>query len=221
MDDEFYYPLELQDEELLQQATSFENSLRSEEEIREFISDQKRESTVKKTMYDLNTFKSFLNSVNEGREICNIPTVELDKLLCNFYMTAKKKNGEEYEPDTISSIARSIQRHLDDKNFKFNILKDEAFKMSRGVLKAKRRQLRKEGKGNKPNATVPLTENDVQKFFEENQFGMHNPEALSRTMWYLITLHFGHRARHEARQLKFGDILLKFDKSSNEEYRSI
>ena len=74
--------------------------------------------------------RATLNSVNEGREICNIPVVELDKLLCNFYMTAKKKNGGEYEPDTISSIARSIQRHLDDKNFKFNILKDEAFKMS-------------------------------------------------------------------------------------------
>ena len=52
--------------------------------------------------------------------------------------------------------------------------------MSREVLKGKRRQLRKEDKGNKPNATVQLTENDVGTF-EENQFGIHIQEALSHT----------------------------------------
>ena len=37
-------------------------------------------------------------------------------------------------------------------------------------------------------------------------------------MWFLLTLHFGHRARHEARQIKFGDIALKRDEASGEEY---
>ena len=33
-------------------------------------------------------------------------------------------------------------------------------------------------------------------------------------MWFLLTLHFGHRAR----QIKFGDIALKIDEASGEEY---
>ena len=37
-------------------------------------------------------------------------------------------------------------------------------------------------------------------------------------MWFLLTLHFGHRARHEARQIKFDDIALKKDEASGEEY---
>ena len=37
-------------------------------------------------------------------------------------------------------------------------------------------------------------------------------------MWSLLTLHFGHRARHEARQMKFGDIVLRKDEASGEEY---
>ncbi|KAK3743276.1 hypothetical protein QZH41_005788 [Actinostola sp. cb2023] len=90
--------------------------------------------------------------------------------------------------------------------------------MSRDVLKSKRRELRKHGKGNKPNATVALTDKDVEIIFDEKQFSLHDPEVLSCTMWFLLTLHFGHRARHEARQLKFGDIALKTDEVTGEQY---
>ena len=37
-------------------------------------------------------------------------------------------------------------------------------------------------------------------------------------MWFLLTLHFGHRARHEARQMKFGDIVLIKGAPSGKEY---
>ena len=37
-------------------------------------------------------------------------------------------------------------------------------------------------------------------------------------MWFLLTLPFGHRARHEARQMKFSDIVLKKDEANGEEY---
>ena len=53
---------------------------------------------------------------------------------------------------------------LDEINAKGNILKDEEFKVSREVLKCKGRELRrKQGKGNKPNATVALTNEDVKR----------------------------------------------------------
>jgi len=57
-----------------------------------------------------------------------IPPTELDSLLCNFYITAKKKDNTEYEPNTMSAFSRSIQRYLDDNSAKINILKDEEFK---------------------------------------------------------------------------------------------
>ena len=68
----------------------------------------------------------------------------------------------------MSSFSRSIQRYLDDKSAKVNILKDEEFKLSRQALISRRS--------------------------------------------------FGHRARHEARQLKFGNVLLKKDEISGEDY---
>ena len=85
-------------------------------------------------------------------------------VICIF--TAKKKDNSEYEPDTMSSFSRSIQRFLDDNNAKVDILKDEEFKVSREVLRSKRQELREQGKGNKQNATVALTNEDVERIFE-------------------------------------------------------
>ena len=156
--------------------------------------------------------------VAKKRKVVEIPPEELDRLLCNFHIIVKTKDSSKWEPDAMSSFSRSIQRFLDDDNAKVNILKDEEFKVSREVLKSKRRELRKQGKGNILNATVAMTNEDVEIIFEEYQFGVHEPEVLARTMWFLLTLHFGHRARHEARQIKFGDIALKKDEASGEEY---
>ena len=222
-DSEFYYIDDLSDTELLQLPTSFESEekkskLLTDEEVHNFIRNQQQASTVKKTMYDMNVFQKFLDECGEKRRITEIAPAELDSLLCNFYITAKKKDNTAYEPDTMSSFSRSIQRYLEDNKAKFNILKDEEFKVSREVLKSKRRELKKQGKGNKPNATVALTNEDIERIFDENQFGTHDPDVLSRTMWFLLTLHFGHRARHEARQMKFGDIVLRKDGVSGEEY---
>ena len=114
------------------------------------------------------------------------------------------------------TFSHSIQRYLDDNSAKINILKDEKFKVSREVLKSKRRELRNQGKGNKPDATVALANEDIERIFDENQFSIHDLDVLSRTMWFLLTLHFGHRARHEARQMTFGDIVLRKDEASGE-----
>ena len=37
-------------------------------------------------------------------------------------------------------------------------------------------------------------------------------------MWFLLTLHFGHRARHEARQINLGDIVMEKGEAKGEEY---
>ena len=221
-DNEFYYPDEVFDMELPQKPTYFESEekrskLLTDVEVHNFIKSQQQANIVKKTMYDMNVFQRFLNECCEKRKITEIPPVELDSLLGNFYITAKKDNTE-YKPATMSAFSRSIQRYLDDNRAKINIPKDEEFKVSREVLKSKRRELRKQGKGNKPNATVPLANQDIERIFDENQFGIHDPDVLSRTMGFLLTLHFGHRARHEVRQMKFGDIVWRKHEASGEEY---
>ena len=68
-------------------------------------------------------------------------------------MTICKKDGSVYEPSTLTSFQRSIQRQLNISNSTLNIFKDAEFAKSREVLLARKRQLVEDyAKGNRPQA---------------------------------------------------------------------
>ncbi len=54
--------------------------------------------------------------------------------------------------------------------------------------------------------------------WDAGQLGGHNPGALQFTVWYNFGKCFGFHGRDEHRQLKFGDINLKMDRKSGQEY---
>ena len=45
---------------------------------------------------------------------------------------------------------------------------------------------------------------------------MQDAHTLQKTMWWLISLHFGFRARDEARKLQWGDVVLESDPERGE-----
>ena len=173
----------------------------SSQEIDSFIQNEKSLNTVKKTQVDWRKLESFCNEKTDGRfNITTIPFQDLDKLLCHFFKDVRKKTGEEYEPDTLSSFHRSIQRRVGKLKLPFNILKDEVFCRSRQVLAAKRKNLVKQGKGNRPNATRELEDEEEEKLFESGEFGLQDPVALQRTLWWFLSMHFGFRAMQRRKQ---------------------
>lgn len=148
----------------------------------------------------------------------DIPAEELNILICRYMMEIKKKDGSAYEPATVSCFQRSLQRCLNDKNSNINILKDQEFQKFREVLLSKKKQLLVEqGKGNHPKATTELTGVEEGLMFRSSEFGDKNPEALQRTVWWLLALHFGVRARDESRKLKWRDILFEKDTETGKE----
>ena len=102
----------------------------------------------------------------------------------------RKVDGTEYEPGTLTSFQRSLQRSLNESGPSINIIDGEKFKLSREVLSSKRRQLVVEhGKGNRPQAARELTEADEDRLFAFGEFGNSNPTALQRTVvWFPSTL---------------------------------
>ena len=71
------------------------------------------------------------------------------------------------------------------------------------------------GKGNKPQAATAL-EDEEDALFEIGEFGDSNPVSLRRTVWWLLSLHFGFRARDKSRKLRWGDVELQQDKDGEE-----
>ena len=83
-------------------------------------------------------------------------------------------------------------------------MKDEEFKVSREVCKSKRSEER-------------ICWTHFRRKAVWRPWARASLKYL-RVRWFLLTIHFGHRARHEARQIKFGDIALRKNKESGEEY---
>ena len=72
-------------------------------------------------------------------------------------------------------------------------------------------------KGNRPQAARELTEDEEDLLFETGQFGEDDPEVLQRTVWWVLSLHFGFRARDECRRLQWGDIAIEDDPVSGKQ----
>ena len=125
---EFYYPDEYEfDGDLTEtnneQVGERENEGNSQEEIETFVKEQKSENTTKKTVSDMRTFHRYLSSIRKSDvEILDLPAYDLDHLLAKFFKDVHKINGDEYEPDTLSDLQRSIQRFLSDGKPPYNIL---------------------------------------------------------------------------------------------------
>lgn len=82
-----------------------------------------------------------------------------------------KKDGSEYEPDTLTSIQNSIDRHIKSLKLQYCIKTDAVFSHSRRVLESKRKSLKAMGKGNKAGKAEALSEEEIQILYQKNVLG--------------------------------------------------
>ena len=80
----------------------------------------------------------------------------LNKILENFYATVRKKNGEDYEPDSLRVMPTAMDRYQAEKGYKYSIIRVREFQSSKQVLEGKARMLRQQGKGKRPNKARSL-----------------------------------------------------------------
>ena len=64
---------------------------------------------------------------------------KLNKLLETFYADVKNKNGSDYEPDSLRVMIAALDRHLNEKGYKFSIIRNREFHSSKQVLEGKTR----------------------------------------------------------------------------------
>ena len=92
-----------------------ETGITEEEAIDDFINQQESANTNKRTVTDMNTLLRYMEAYGmKNEKIESLPASELDFLLSNFFMKARRKNeeGYNYEPAKVSSFQRSKQRYV-------------------------------------------------------------------------------------------------------------
>ena len=87
---------------------------------------------------------------------------------------------------------------------------------SKIVMKAKQKQLRRHGLGNRLKATTALTDDEIEILFDKKLLGLSSPQALLNTVWVNNMIHFGRRGCKEQKELRWGDIVLKTDTDGKE-----
>ena len=100
-------------------------------------------------MYDLNIVLKFLREIRkEEREIEKISPEELNVYLSEFIIAARKKKEEQYEPPSLRGILSSIDCYLTRRKYGRRLFIDHEFTRLRDALKAKQKELKKQGQGN-------------------------------------------------------------------------
>ena len=124
-----------------------------------------------------------------------------------------------YEPFTLASLQRSIQRYSKDNNSNTNVLKDHTRVLKvKGSPFSSQARLSSQQRQEKSSTGCPRDEEDLM--FQTGQFGEDDPEVLQRTVYWVLFIHFGFRARDESRRLQWGDIAVENEPVTVMESRS-
>lgn len=187
-----------------------------ENSVDDFINQQTNQATARKTISDIRTLTQFLHVKNETREIHTIPPKELNVLLSQFFISARKSDGENYEPTSLKGMFCSFNRALKKYDYGHDLNKSIYFAKTRDALTAKQVELKKLGKGNATKKAESLTDDDINAMFSSGKLGMTNPTALLHTLWFFNTVYFGLRGVTEHYQMRWGDVRLCKDGNGTE-----
>ena len=99
----------------------------------------------------VNCFHEWAAARKREQEIEKLAPVDLDIILQKFFAEVRKRDGTDYEPNSLASLQAGIDRYLRGKNYKYSILNHQYFSRSRAVLEGKAKYLRHIGKGKRPN----------------------------------------------------------------------
>ena len=138
--------------------------------------------------------KAFLTVKGESRKPEELTPQELNEYLSEFILSVKRKDGEDYEPSSLRGLIASFNRHFKEQKYPGSIIEGAEFEQTRKCLEARSKQLKKQGKGNKPNAAQALT--DDKHSLWTKSLGISSAEALSNTLWFFNTVHFGLITEH-------------------------
>ena len=122
----------------------------TDSEVDNLIETEENANTKRKTLYDINFVKQFLTEHGERRSTEEIPAVELNNYLSRFVFAARKKKKKAKSTSLLhlEEFCRVLSATYVAPVMPKSIIKDSNFQKTRDALKAKQKELKRQGKGN-------------------------------------------------------------------------
>ncbi|CAH8521777.1 unnamed protein product, partial [Dicrocoelium dendriticum] len=201
-------------------------------------------NTLRKTRSDMKVIHRYLMQVkHDTRDIHLIPHYELDQYIQDFVLTAKKKDGHEYEPESLKAFVHSLERHLKHHDYPHSVLKGNAFAGTRTVLNQRLSELRALSRsGSSTMSTLnsctagakrPTEQPSVESaslsygtkrslvgrtftpagLMQAGLLGKDNPQAILNSLWLMNRTQFNIGGTQRHRNLVWGQFQLVTDET--------
>lgn len=185
-------------------------------------------SSERKGLWAFRAFRDWVNLCNlesaasgehnvPSCDIVQMSSADLNTILCRFICEVRKKNNEEYPSDSLYDLLLLLQLYLKHAGRKVRFLDDDCFEDLRNTLDNRMKDLSAQGKRAKRESAAIITIQQEETMWQSGLVGEDNPKQFSRTLLYLIGMHFALRAGAEHRNLRVGEdaqIKLRHDDSN-------
>ena len=185
-------------------STSSEFKETTEKELKYLQDLNNNSNTVLSTTNWVRRFNKWAAERGVPTDMKLIAKADLDVILQRFYAELVKRNGENYEPESLKVMLTSLNRHIQE-NCGFSVIKNKEFALSLRVLNGKAISLQQAGKGKRPNRADPITEQEEEVLWN-TVLGQDNPTSLNNTIFYLLGQHFGTRGCQEHHQVRIEEL---------------
>ena len=145
----------------------------------------------------MSVWRNWCKARSTNDSIDSYDPVALDGLLTRFYAEIRKQDGSEYEPESLRVMQASLERYLRQRNYPVSIITGREFHKSQETLDCKAKQLRRQGKGKRPNKAQAYTETEEEVFWSHGTLGDHNGTALTNVNFKNLTEIMGMRGRQD------------------------
>ena len=169
----------------------------SDEEITEINETAASKNTARATKTWMAAWAEWCKARNINVNMQTYYPQALDDLLNKFYVEIRKKDGTDYEPDSLRVMQAAIDWYLRHKNYPVSTITGREFTKSQETLDAKAKQLRRQGKGKRPNKAHPYSETDQAIFWGAGKLGKHNGLALTNVNFKNLSETMGFRGRQD------------------------
>ena len=188
------------------------HSAAADSELRRLKDKNKNKNTEKSTNTWANKFADWRKEKGINISPAETSATELDEILQHFFAEVKKKDGSNYEPDSLRTMLGALDRYFRNAGYRFRIIRDDEFVECRQVLNGKAIELREMGKGKRRNKADGVTREEEEILWAKGVLGDSNPTSLNYTIFYTISQQFGTRGRQEHHQIRIEE--LKFVKNA-------
>ena len=117
----------------------------------------------------------------------SISKAEAPQLLKHFFVEIRKTKrddeGKEYEPGSLQTYRDGLRHYFLHRPCppapdNFDLKKNKEFAEVANMLSVKKKDLKRKGLGNKPNAAQPLEEDEIEKIWSTRALGLQTPRSL-------------------------------------------